>query len=99
MPVKQSIGLVALVVRDYDEAVEFYINRLGFTLVQDTRIEAQNNRWVVVAPPESRESRALLARAGGVALPWLVVFAPDARELKVPGGVVTVALESSGSAQ
>jgi len=44
MPVKQSIGLVALVVRDYDEAVEFYLNRLGFALVQDTRVEAQNNR-------------------------------------------------------
>lgn len=62
---KQSIGLVALVVRDYDEAIDFYINRLGFALVEDTRIEAQNKRWVVVAPPGSSESRLLLARAIG----------------------------------
>jgi catechol 2,3-dioxygenase-like lactoylglutathione lyase family enzyme len=62
---KQSIGLVALVVRDYDEAIEFYVNRLGFALVEDTPIEAQNKRWVVVAPPGSSESRLLLARAVG----------------------------------
>ncbi|MBW4053653.1 MAG: VOC family protein [Proteobacteria bacterium] len=62
---KQSIGLVAVVVRDYDEAIRFYVDRLGFTLVQDTHIEAQNKRWVVVAPPGSTESRLLLARAVG----------------------------------
>lgn len=62
---KQSIGLVALVVRDYDEAIDFYINRLGFALVEDTRIEAQNKRWVVMAPPGSNESRLLLACAIG----------------------------------
>lgn len=65
MSMKQSVGLVALVVRDYDEAVDFYVNRLGFTLVEDTPIEAQNKRWVVVAPPGSSESRLLLARAVG----------------------------------
>jgi catechol 2,3-dioxygenase-like lactoylglutathione lyase family enzyme len=62
---KQSIGQVALLVRDYDEAIDFYVNRLGFTLVEDTPIEAQNKRWVVVAPPGSSESRLLLARAVG----------------------------------
>ena len=62
---KQSIGQVALVVRDYDEAIDFYVTRLGFTLVEDTPIEAQNKRWVVVAPPGSSESRLLLARAVG----------------------------------
>lgn len=62
---RQSIGLVALVVRDYDEAIAFYVNRLGFTLVEDSPVEAQNKRWVVVAPPGSRESRLLLARAVG----------------------------------
>jgi catechol 2,3-dioxygenase-like lactoylglutathione lyase family enzyme len=62
---KQSIGQVALVVRDYDEAIDFYVNRLGFTVVEDTPIEAQNKRWVVVAPPGSGESRLLLARAVG----------------------------------
>lgn len=62
---KQSIGQVAILVRDYDAAIDFYVNRLGFTLVEDTPIEAQNKRWVVVAPPGSLESRLLLARAVG----------------------------------
>jgi catechol 2,3-dioxygenase-like lactoylglutathione lyase family enzyme len=65
MLMKQSIGLVALVVRDYDEAIEFYVNRLGFALVEDSPIETQNKRWVVVAPPGYGESRLLLARAVG----------------------------------
>lgn len=62
---KQSIGQVAILVQDYDAAIDFYVNRLGFTLVEDTPIEAQGKRWVVVAPPGSIESRLLLARAVG----------------------------------
>ena len=62
---KQSIGEVALVVRDYDEALDFYVGTLGFTLVEDTYIPEQDKRWVVVAPPGSLESRLLLARAVG----------------------------------
>ena len=62
---KQSIGYVALVVRDYDKAIEFYVGTLGFTLIEDTYIEAQNKRWVLVAPPGATESRLLLARAVG----------------------------------
>ncbi len=62
---KQSIGYVALVVRDYDEAIEFYVDTLGFRLIEDTFIEAQNKRWVLVAPPGSTETRLLLARAVG----------------------------------
>ena len=62
---KQSIGYVALVVRDYDEAIDFYVGTLGFTLIEDTYIEAQNKRWVLVAPPGATESRLLLARAVG----------------------------------
>ncbi|MEP6801235.1 MAG: VOC family protein [Acidobacteriota bacterium] len=62
---KQSIGLVALVVRDYDEALEFYVRKLGFRLVEDIVIPEQSKRWVVVAPPGSTESRLLLARAVG----------------------------------
>jgi catechol 2,3-dioxygenase-like lactoylglutathione lyase family enzyme len=62
---KQSIGQIALVVRDYDEAMDFTSAASGFTLVEDTPIEAQNKRWVVVAPPGSSESRLLLARAVG----------------------------------
>ncbi|HKQ75961.1 MAG TPA: VOC family protein [Blastocatellia bacterium] len=60
---KQSIGLVALVVREYDEAIEFYVGTLGFSLVEDTYIPEQDKRWVVVAPPGAIESRLLLARA------------------------------------
>ena len=62
---KQAIGYVALVVRDYDEAIDFYISKLDFALIEDTFIESQNKRWVLVAPPGSTESRLLLARAVG----------------------------------
>ena len=60
---KQSLGQVALVVRNYDEAIQFYVGKLGFTLVEDTCIPEQDKRWVIVAPPGSTESRLLLARA------------------------------------
>jgi len=62
---KQTIGYIAVVVRDYDEALDFYVNTLGFALIEDTFIESQNKRWVLVAPPGSTESRLLLARAVG----------------------------------
>jgi catechol 2,3-dioxygenase-like lactoylglutathione lyase family enzyme len=60
---RQSIGLVALVVRDYDEAIAFYVGTLGFTLVEDTYVPQQNKRWVVVAPTGTTGARLLLARA------------------------------------
>ena len=60
---KQSILHLALVVRDYDEAIEFYTRKLHFTLVEDTYQPAQDKRWVVVAPPGSSETTLLLARA------------------------------------
>jgi catechol 2,3-dioxygenase-like lactoylglutathione lyase family enzyme len=59
----QHLGLVSLVVPDYDEAIAFYVGVLGFTLVEDTYQPAQDKRWVVVAPPGAAESRLLLARA------------------------------------
>jgi catechol 2,3-dioxygenase-like lactoylglutathione lyase family enzyme len=59
----QTIGQVALVVRDYDEAIDFYVGVLGFALVEDIYIAKQDKRWVVVAPPGSSEPRLLLARA------------------------------------
>jgi catechol 2,3-dioxygenase-like lactoylglutathione lyase family enzyme len=62
---KQYIGLTAVVVKDYDEAIEFYTKVLGFELVDDAFVPEQNKRWVVVAPPGSTESRVLLARAVG----------------------------------
>jgi len=61
----QSIGLVALVVRDYDEAIEFYCDKVGFRLLEDTYIPAQDKRWVVVAPPGNRGAQLLLAKAAG----------------------------------
>jgi catechol 2,3-dioxygenase-like lactoylglutathione lyase family enzyme len=59
----QSIGLTALLVRDYDEALNFYVRRLGFEVVEDTYIPAQDKRWVVIAPAGSKGSALLLARA------------------------------------
>ncbi len=63
MNMKQSIIHVALVVRDYDEAIEFFCQKLNFTLVEDTYQPAQDKRWVVVAPPGSKGTSILLARA------------------------------------
>jgi catechol 2,3-dioxygenase-like lactoylglutathione lyase family enzyme len=60
---KQFIGLVSLVVPEYDEAIAFYVGVLGFTLIEDWFVPEQNKRWVVVAPPGSAESKLLLARA------------------------------------
>jgi catechol 2,3-dioxygenase-like lactoylglutathione lyase family enzyme len=60
---KQSIIHVALVVRDYDEAIAFYCQKLLFTVVEDTYQPEQDKRWVVVAPPGSTGTRLLLARA------------------------------------
>lgn len=62
---KQFIGLVALVVRDYDEAIEFYTKTLNFSLIEDTYIPEQDKRWVVVSPPGSGTTRLLLARGVG----------------------------------
>jgi catechol 2,3-dioxygenase-like lactoylglutathione lyase family enzyme len=58
----RQIGLVALVVRDYDEALAWYTGVLGFAVVEDTPL-AGGKRWVVVAPPRSAGARLLLARA------------------------------------
>ena len=62
---RQSIATVALVVRDYDEALAFYVGTLGFSLIEDTYIPAQDKRWVTVAPPGSTGPLLLLARAVG----------------------------------
>lgn len=62
---KQSIIHVALVVKNYDEAIEFYIKKLNFTLIEDTYQPEQDKRWVVVAPPGSTGTTLLLARASG----------------------------------
>ena len=59
----QHLGLVSIVVRDYDEAIAFYVATLGFLLVEDTHLPEPGKRWVVVSPPGATESRLLLARA------------------------------------
>ncbi|HZG18326.1 MAG TPA: VOC family protein [Candidatus Bathyarchaeia archaeon] len=59
----QSIVHIALVVKDYDEAIDFYTKKLNFTLVEDTYLPEENKRWVVVSPPGSIGTTLLLARA------------------------------------
>ena len=59
----QYLGLVSIVVRDYDEAIAFYVGKLGFSLIEDTYQPAQDKRWVVVSPPGAKECCLLLARA------------------------------------
>ncbi|MFJ9338528.1 VOC family protein [Streptomyces sp. NPDC101733] len=60
------IALTALLVRDYDEALDFYTRALGFDLVEDTA-RPDGSRWIVVRPPAAKESALLLARAKGEA--------------------------------
>jgi catechol 2,3-dioxygenase-like lactoylglutathione lyase family enzyme len=60
---KQSIVHIALLVRDYDEAIEFYTQKLNFDLVEDTYQPEQDKRWVLVSPPGSKGVTILLARA------------------------------------
>ena len=66
---QQRIAHVALIVADYDEALAFYVGKLGFTVVEDTYQRAQDKRWVVIAPPGSAHGSSrggttlLLARA------------------------------------
>lgn len=60
---KQSIIHTALVVRDYDEAINFFCHKLHFTLVEDTYQPEQDKRWVLVAPPGTTGANLLLSRA------------------------------------
>ncbi len=59
---KQKLGCVALVVRDYDEAIAFYTQSIGFQLIEDTDLGG-GKRWVRVRPPGSDGTDVLLARA------------------------------------
>ena len=60
---RQSLALVSLVVRDYDEALAFYVGTLGFRLVEDSPVPEQQKRWVVIEPPGGKGARLLVARA------------------------------------
>jgi catechol 2,3-dioxygenase-like lactoylglutathione lyase family enzyme len=59
----QTLAHVALVVRDYDEALAFYVGKLGFRIVEDTDLPDQGKRWVVISPSGSTGTSLLLARA------------------------------------
>src|SRR5258708_16572381 len=58
----QHIGYIALLIRDYDEAISYFIEKLGFTVAEDTDLGG-GKRWVLVAPPGSVETRLVLAKA------------------------------------
>ena len=62
---KQQIGYIALLVHDYDDALHYFTQVLGFHLVSDTPLDQDKTgkRWVLVAPPGSNETRVLLTRA------------------------------------
>jgi catechol 2,3-dioxygenase-like lactoylglutathione lyase family enzyme len=60
---QQAIAHIALVVRDYDEALAFYVGKLGFRVVEDKYQPEQNKRWVVISPPGASGTSLLLARA------------------------------------
>ena len=59
----RRLGLISLVVRDYEEALDFYVGVLGFELVEDRDVPEQKKRWVVVSPPGDGGADLLLARA------------------------------------
>ena len=62
-PLKQSIVHIALLVKDYDEAIAYYTQKLKFELIEDTFQAEQNKRWVIVSPPGSNGVTLLLAQA------------------------------------
>lgn len=61
---KQSVAHIALVVADYDDAIKFYTEKLGFILLEDTP-QSETKRWVLVAPKDSDGCQLLLAKAVG----------------------------------
>ncbi|WP_261885818.1 VOC family protein [Vibrio pomeroyi] len=61
-PIQQQIGNIALVVDNYDDAIEFYTKKLQFTLIEDTNL-GSGKRWVQVSPPNSNGTNLLLAQA------------------------------------
>ena len=62
----QYVSLVSLVVKDYDEALAFYVGKLGFRLIEDSVVPEQNKRWVVIEPPGASGQGAKLLLARGV---------------------------------
>ncbi len=60
---RRALGLVSIIVRDYDEAIGFFCETLGFHLIEDSERPEESKRWVVVAPSRAGGARILLARA------------------------------------
>ena len=60
---QQSLAHITLLVRDYDEAIDFYTKKLSFIVIEDTYRPEQDKRWVLIAPPGSSGTTLLLARA------------------------------------
>ena len=61
----QNIGHIALLIREYDEAIRFFVNKLNFSLIEDSD-RGGGKRWVLIAPPGSTGTSLLLARADGL---------------------------------
>ncbi len=59
---KQSIGFVTFLIEDYDKAIEYFVNKLQFNLIEDTEID-DNKRWVIVSPKGGKGTSLLLAKA------------------------------------
>jgi catechol 2,3-dioxygenase-like lactoylglutathione lyase family enzyme len=74
---KQSLALVSVVVRDYDEAITFYIDVLGFQLVEDRYLPEQDKRWVVLAPAGAVVPADAVAPVGDVGARLLLARAAD----------------------
>ena len=58
----QKLAHIALIVRDYDEAIDFYVNKLNFNLIEDTKL-TEDKRWVLIAPKGANNCNLLLAKA------------------------------------
>ena len=58
----RSVSAISLLVPDYDAGIEFYVGKLGFTLVEDTPLDA-GKRWVLVSPDDGAQTSLLLAKA------------------------------------
>ena len=61
---KRKIGAFTVVVKDYDDAISFYVEKLNFTLIEDTKLD-DSKRWVLIAPSNNNETNILLAKATG----------------------------------
>ncbi|MGI9545929.1 MAG: VOC family protein [Flavobacteriaceae bacterium] len=62
---KQQLAMVSILIRDYDEAIEFYTEKMGFNLIEDSKLD-DDKRWVVLRPKGHSQTSLLLAKASGM---------------------------------